>query len=165
MRYWIMALAVLILDQWTKRLIVANMNLGDVIPVIGDFFTITSHRNRGAAWGILQGQRLFFIIITIVVVTGIIWYLRRTIKDGRKLLPFALSLLLGGAVGNFIDRLLHGEVVDFLHFYFDFTKIGIPFTYDFPIFNVADCGIVVGIILIFADTLLAGRREKTEVSV
>ncbi|WP_199619057.1 signal peptidase II [Paenibacillus alkalitolerans] len=165
MIYWLLALVVLVLDQWTKRLVVNNMEIGQSIPVLGDFFTITSHRNRGAAWGILQDQRVFFIVVTAVVVTGVVWYLIRTIRQGRRLLPLALSLLLGGALGNFIDRVLYGEVVDFLHFFFDFRAIGIPFVYDYPIFNVADSGIVAGIILIIADTLLAGRREKSGVSV
>lgn len=84
---------------------------------IGDrriFFQIVSHRNRGAAFGILQNQRWFFIAITIAVVIGIIWYLHRTVAERKKkLLPFALSLLLGGALGNFVDRALFGEVVDF----------------------------------------------------
>jgi signal peptidase II len=158
--YWIIALVVLLLDQWTKWLVVTRMKIADVIPVWGDFFSLTSHRNRGAAWGILQDQRMFFIIITIVVVIGIIYYLLRMLREGRKLMPLALSLLLGGALGNFIDRVRLGEVVDFLHFVFDFRVIGIPFVYDFPIFNIADSGIVVGISIVFLDTILAARREK-----
>jgi signal peptidase II len=158
--YWLVALAVLLFDQWTKHWVVTRMELGQVIPVWGDFFTLTSHRNRGAAWGILQDQRTFFIIITIAVVIGVVYYLLRTIREGRKLLPWALSLLLGGALGNFVDRVRFGEVVDFLDFYIDLRGIGISFTYDYPIFNVADSAIVVGIILIFLDTLLETRREK-----
>jgi signal peptidase II len=158
--YWLVALVVLLLDQWTKWLVVTRMDLGQVIPVWGEFFTLTSHRNRGAAWGILQDQRIFFLIVTVVVVIGVIYYMLRTIREGRKLLPLALSLLLGGALGNFADRARLGEVVDFLHFVFDFRGMGIPFVYDFPIFNVADSGIVVGIGIIFLDTLLEARREK-----
>jgi signal peptidase II len=162
--YWLIALAALVLDQWTKRLIVNNMEVGDVIPVLGNFFTITSHRNRGAAWGILQDQRLFFIVFTIVVTLGLVWYLVRSIREGRRMLPFGLSLLLGGALGNFVDRVRTGEVVDFFHFIFDFKPIGIPFVYDFPIFNVADSCIVVGIIVVAIDTLFAERKQKTGVS-
>jgi len=135
-----------------------------VIPIWGNFFSITSHRNTGAAWGILQGQRWFFITVTTVIVVGIIYYLYRSIREGRRLLPFGLSLLLGGAIGNFIDRLLTGEVVDFLHFFFDFRGIGIPFTYDFPIFNVADMGIVIGISVVILDTLLEARRAKRSIT-
>jgi len=162
--FWLVSLLVLLLDQWSKWLVATRMDIGQVIPVWGDFFSLTSHRNRGAAWGILQDQRLFFIVVTIVVVTGIVYYMIRTLREGRRLMPLALSLLLGGALGNFIDRVRLGEVVDFLHFVFDFRGIGIPFVYDFPIFNIADSGIVVGISLIFLDTLLEARREKKEVT-
>jgi len=162
--YWLVALLVIVLDQWTKWLVLTKMELYDVIPIWGNFFSITSHRNTGAAWGILQGQRWFFITVTTVIVVGIIYYLYRSIREGRRLLPFGLSLLLGGAIGNFIDRLLTGEVVDFLHFFFDFRGIGIPFTYDFPIFNVADMGIVIGISVVILDTLLEARRAKRSIT-
>ncbi|MNM97953.1 Lipoprotein signal peptidase [compost metagenome] len=120
--------------------------------MIGDFFIITSHRNRGAAFGILQDQRWFFIVVTTVVVVGIVWYLLKVRKQPNKLLPVALSLVLGGAIGNFLDRAVSGEVVDFLMFNFG--------TYTFPIFNVADSCIVVGVALIILDSLLEIRREK-----
>jgi signal peptidase II len=155
MIYYVIALIILALDQFTKWLIVKNMDLGQSISVIGEFFQITSHRNKGAAFGILQDQRLFFIIITIVFVVGIIWYLEKVRKYGnKKLLTLSLSLLLGGAIGNFADRLLTGEVVDFFDFYFAFIN------YPFPIFNVADSAIVVGVILIFLDTLLDWINER-----
>jgi signal peptidase II len=86
------------------------------------------------------------------VVIGIVWYLRKTVKAGQKLLPVALSLVLGGAVGNFLDRAISGEVVDFAQFNFG--------SYTFPIFNVADSAIVIGVALIILDTLLESRREK-----
>ena len=154
---WI-ALAVLILDQITKWIVKLRMDLGDTIPVIGQFFHITSHRNKGAAFGILQGQTVFFLIVTVVFLAGIIWYLYKTYKAGEKWTPFALSLMLGGAIGNFLDRLIYGEVVDFLQFHFDFGF----FDYDFPIFNVADSGIVVGTILILIITLVATKREAQQ---
>jgi signal peptidase II len=149
-----------VVDQLTKWAIVNNLMLGEARPVIGEFFQITSHRNRGAAFGILQDQRWFFIVITLAVVGGIVWYLRKTMREGRKLLPFALSLLLGGALGNFIDRALFGEVVDFLQFRFQFNWFGTPVDYTYPIFNIADSAIVVGVILIFVDSLISWRQEK-----
>lgn len=158
--YWLIALLILVLDQGTKYLVVQHMDIGEVIPIWGDFFSITSHRNAGAAWGILQGQRWFFIGVTVIVVIGVIGYMIKMIREGKRFLSFALSLLLGGALGNFIDRVRTGEVVDFLHFFFDFRGIGIPFTYDFPIFNVADMGIVIGIFFVIVDTILEARREK-----
>lgn len=160
--YWLIALLVLVLDQWSKWLVVTRMEIGQVIPVWGDFFSLTSHRNRGAAWGILQDQRVFFIVITLIVVAGVIYYMNRTMRQGRKLAVCALALLLGGALGNFVDRVRTGEVVDFFHFVFDFRGIGIPLVYNYPIFNVADACIVVGIALIFVETILEARREKRE---
>ncbi|UQZ32865.1 signal peptidase II [Paenibacillus sp. PK3_47] len=156
MVYYLIALILFLIDQGTKYVIATRMELGEQIPVIKDFFIITSHRNRGAAFGILQGQQWFFIIVTIVVVGGIVWYLNKT-KGTRRLLPTALALVLGGAVGNFLDRLLTGEVVDFLMFNFG--------SYTFPIFNVADSCIVIGVGLIILDTLLdmKGGEEITEV--
>jgi len=145
-------------DQGTKYLIASRMELTEQIPVIGNFFLITSHRNRGAAFGILENQRWFFIVITIIVVVGIVWYLQKVMRTNNKLLPLALSLVLGGAVGNFIDRVLTGEVVDFLQFNFG--------SYEFPIFNVADSCIVIGVGLIILDSLLDMKRNpvnsKTE---
>src|SRR5690554_5590393 len=107
--YYLFALVVFILDQITKSIIKTKMELGDINPIWGDFFVITSHRNKGAAFGILQGQTTFFIIITIIFVIGITYYLHKMIKMGYKLVPFALSLILGGAIGNFLDRAIHGE--------------------------------------------------------
>lgn len=152
MVYYLIAFVLFLIDQGTKYLIATKLEMYEQIPVIGDFFLITSSRNRGAAFGILQDQLWFFIIVTLIVVGGIVWYLRKVTKEGRKLLPTALALVLGGALGNFIDRLLMGEVVDFLQFNFG--------SYTFPIFNIADSCIVIGVGLIILDTLLEGRREK-----
>lgn len=141
-----------LIDQGTKYLIATQLVIGEQIPVIGNFFLITSSRNRGAAFGILQEQRWFFIVITLIVVVGIIWYMQRIKHTGKKMLSIALSLVLGGAVGNFLDRAVSGEVVDFLQFNFG--------TYTFPIFNVADSCIVIGVIMIVLDSLLEVRKEK-----
>ncbi|WP_270172167.1 signal peptidase II [Paenibacillus sp. SYP-B4298] len=150
--YYLIALAVFIVDYVTKKAIATQMQLGDKISVIGDFFLITSHRNKGAAFGILQGQRTFFLIITCAVVLGIIVYMYMNRRSGKPLLLVALGLVLGGAVGNFLDRALYGEVVDFLQFNFG--------SYMFPIFNVADMGIVIGVGLILLDTILTMREES-----
>jgi len=157
---WLVVLAVTALDQWTKHLVAPRMELNQSIPVWGDFFSITSHRNRGAAWGILQDQRLFFIAVTVVVIAGLVYYMIRKSREGRRFLPLALAVLLGGALGNFIDRVRTGEVVDFFRFVFDFRGIGIPFVYDFPIFNVADAAITTGVACLILDAFLEGRREK-----
>ncbi|AZK46905.1 signal peptidase II [Paenibacillus lentus] len=152
MIYFLIAFVIFLIDQGTKYLIATRMTIGEQIPIIGDFFLITSHRNRGAAFGILENQRLFFIIFTIVVVIGVVWYMQKVKGSPNKLLPAALSLVLGGTLGNFLDRLLTGEVVDFLQFNFG--------SYTFPIFNVADTSIVIGFSLIVLDSFLEIKREK-----
>ncbi len=162
MWYYLLAALIVLLDQVSKWVIVRFMEIGQSIPVIGDFFQITSHRNRGAAFGILQDQRLFFIVITIFILAGIIWYMQKMKKEGSRLLQFSLGLILGGAIGNFIDRLLTGEVVDFLKFRFQFNWFGSEVDYTYPIFNIADSAIVIGVMLIFLDTLLVWRKERRE---
>lgn len=156
MVYYLLALILFLIDQATKFVIATRMEIGDQIPVIGNFFLITSHRNTGAAFGILEGQRWFFIVITIVVLAGLIWYLNK-VRRTQKLLSAGLALVLGGAAGNFIDRLLMGEVVDFLQFNFG--------TYTFPIFNVADSCIVIGVGLILLDSLRELKEGNQEVEV
>ncbi|AEN87852.1 Lipoprotein signal peptidase [Priestia megaterium WSH-002] len=132
-------------------MIVKEMYYGQSITVIENFLYITSHRNRGAAWGILQGQMWFFYLITVVVVVGLIIYIQK-LKKQDKWFGIALALMLGGAIGNFIDRVVRKEVVDFVNTYI--------FTYDFPIFNVADSALVVGVIIMFIMTLFEGKMKK-----
>ncbi|SDM63328.1 signal peptidase II [Fictibacillus solisalsi] len=151
MFYYILALFVLGLDQVTKWMIVKNMHYGESITVIENVFYITSHRNRGAAFGILQNQMWFFIIITIAVILAVIYYMQKHAKH-QPLLRLALGLVLGGATGNFLDRIIRKEVVDFLD-----VKIG---SYNYPIFNVADSALVIGVILIFIQTLMESKSKK-----
>lgn len=150
-RYYVLAVIVIALDQFTKYLVVKNMELYEQIPIINDFFYLTSHRNTGAAWGILEGKMGFFYVITVIVIIGIIYYLH---KFGKENLIFGsgLGLLLGGAIGNFIDRLFHQEVVDFL----DFNIFG----YDFPIFNIADSALTIGVIIVIIATIIDEKKQK-----
>ncbi|MBU5440542.1 signal peptidase II [Paenibacillus sp. MSJ-34] len=152
MIYYFIALIVFLLDQGTKWIIATQMRLGEQRSVIGDFFLITSHRNTGAAFSILEGQRWFFLVITPIVLIGIVWYMQKMKQSGSKMLFLGLSLILGGAVGNFLDRALTGEVVDFLQFNFG--------NYTFPIFNIADSGIVIGVGLVLLDSLLSAKKGE-----
>lgn len=129
------------------------MELGQSIVVIEDFLFITSHRNRGAAWGILQGQMWFFYVITVIVIIGIVYYMQKWAK-GKILASLSLALMLGGAIGNFIDRVFRKEVVDFVDVYI--------FGYDFPIFNVADSSLVVGVFLLMIWMFIEERNAKKE---
>ena len=117
----------IIVDQLTKFLVVKYMTLGQSISVIDNFLYITSHRNEGAAWGILQGKMIFFYVVTLVVIGLVILWIRKLDIKKEKLLVIALSLILGGALGNFIDRVMYQHVVDFINTYI--------FGYDFPIFQ------------------------------
>ncbi|MBB6673199.1 signal peptidase II [Cohnella nanjingensis] len=150
--YYVIAALVFAIDYVTKKLIEHNLDLYQQVKVIGDFFIITFIHNRGAAFGILQEQRWFFLLITVLVVSAIVWYLHRSHRHGRGLLLVALALVLGGALGNFLDRAIYGQVVDFMQFNFG--------SYTFPIFNAADCAIVVGVAMIILDSLLAPKREN-----
>jgi len=148
--YYLFALIVIGIDQLTKWIVIQKMELYESIVIIDHFFYITSHRNAGAAWGILQGQMMFFYIITIFVIIGLVYYMEKYARD-NKFTAISLSLILGGAIGNFIDRLLRKEVVDFLDV--------MIFKYDFPIFNVADSCLVIGVILIFISTILEEKNK------
>ncbi|PTJ91050.1 signal peptidase II [Staphylococcus simulans] len=146
-------LAVLILDQFTKAYIVKIMSVGDSYSVIPGFLNITSHRNTGAAWGILSGKMGFFFLVTIIVL-GLLTYFYVKEARGHFWMQMAISLLFAGALGNFIDRMKNGEVVDFIDTYI--------FGYDFPIFNVADSSLTVGVILILILLLFDSKKNKVK---
>ncbi|MGL6145032.1 MAG: signal peptidase II [Macrococcoides caseolyticum] len=145
--------AILILmDQISKYIIVKTMNIGESIPVIGDVLQITSHRNYGAAWGMLQNQMIFFYIITIIVLIALIYFYYKEAAD-NLLMQCGLMLIFAGAIGNFIDRLFRGNVVDFID-----TKI---INYDFPIFNVADSCLTIGVFILLYELLFNQKEEKS----
>ena len=136
---------IVLLDQLTKQYIASSMSLYESTEVIKEFFYITSHRNEGAAWGILQGEMIIFFFITVVAFV-LFYYLVKEIDFKEKIIySSSVLLLIAGAIGNFIDRLLFGYVVDFLDF--------IIFGYDFPTFNVADMALVIGVSLFAFDIL------------
>ncbi|AXH98639.1 lipoprotein signal peptidase [Sporosarcina sp. PTS2304] len=155
--YYTIAALVIGLDQLTKWLIVKNMELGEHISIMDPYISLFSHRNRGAAWGMLEGKMWLFFIVTVVVVVAILYFFHTEGKKDR-LLGISLMLLLGGAIGNFIDRLWRGEVVDFI-------SVLIPvIRYDFPIFNVADAALTIAVILILLHVVLDEKKKKKKVS-
>jgi signal peptidase II len=149
-----LALIIILLDQFTKILIVGAYRLGDATRVTS-FFNIVRVHNEGAAFSFLASaggwQRWFFTAVGVIAVIAIVWMLRS--HAGQKLFAFALSMILGGAVGNVIDRVWYGYVVDFL----DFHTAGIHF----PAFNVADSAITCGAICLILDELLRVKRART----
>ena len=148
-----LALLIIIADQLTKMLIIGNYRLGDA-TFITSFFNIVRAHNTGAAFSFLASaggwQRWFFTGIGIAAAIFIVWLLRS--HSAQKLFSFALACILGGAVGNVIDRSLHGYVVDFLDFHWA--------NWHFPAFNVADSAISVGAVCLILDELLRVRRAK-----
>jgi signal peptidase II len=146
-----LALIIFIADQFTKVLILGYYQLGDATYVTS-FFNVVRVHNSGAAFSFLANaggwQRWFFTGIGIAATLFIVWMLRA--HAGQKLFSFALSCILGGAVGNVVDRLLHGYVVDFL----DFHYAG----WHFPAFNIADGAITIGAVCLILDEVLRVRK-------
>ncbi len=155
-KYYGLAAFVILLDQWTKWLIVKNMEYGERISVWDPWFGILSHRNRGAAWGMLEGQMWLFTIVTVGVIIAIIYFYHKEAK-GKPIFQVGLMLLLGGAIGNFIDRLFRGEVVDFV-------DVLIPvMNYNFPIFNIADAALTVAVVVLMIGLIIEDKKEKKQV--
>jgi signal peptidase II len=153
-RWLALALALVLADQLTKQAVLLSFRTGERLPIIAGFFDLTLLFNRGAAFSLLADaggwQRWFFIGIGVAATLFIGWMLWR--HGSQKLFSLALSLILGGALGNVIDRVLRGEVVDFLLFYWR--------GWHFPAFNVADSAITIGAALLIVDELLRVRRAR-----
>lgn len=126
------------LDQLVKMWVVQEIPLNTVRSFIPNMMSLAYVRNYGAAYSILQNQQWFFIIVTVIAMTAAIWYLIKHIK-GKFMLLWALSLVIAGGFGNFIDRLRLGYVVDMFHLD----------VFNFPVFNVADSYLTVGVVVLF----------------
>jgi len=156
MGFYLIALAIVLTDQATKAIIVRNMRLGQSIPIVPGYFDLTFVLNPGAAFSLLATlpERIrnpFFILISVAAAILIIVYHARHLV-GHRLATVSLGLILGGAVGNLIDRIRYGVVVDFLDAHVH--------QYHWPVFNVADSAISVGVTLLMLEMLLEWRREK-----
>lgn len=159
-KYWVllvMSLCILLVDQWTKYLVQQNLTLYQRVEVIEGFFNLTHVRNTGGAFGIFGGEKgglgsLVFIAISLIAI-GIILLLFIKMRKDEKNLSLPFSLILTGAIGNLIDRLQYGEVVDFLDFYL--------FSFHWPAFNIADSTICVGVGLMALEVLVRDRRRST----
>lgn len=145
MRFWLSILAILGIDQLTKWLIVANMQVGESHPFIGQWLKLTYVQNRGAAFGMLQGYSWFFLIAAGLVIAAFIFYNVRYPVPGP--LRWWMGLVAAGAVGNFIDRFRFGYVIDF----FDLGW--------WPVFNIADAAIVIGGVMLVIYLLLVMKED------
>ena len=149
--FGIISLAIVIFDFITKQMVLKTMRLGQSIPLWKDVFHLTFVKNEGASFGMLKGGRWFFVAITVLLVLYLLYYIVKN-KEKNKLFLTASAFIIGGGIGNLVDRVMTGEVVDF----FDFCLI------DFAIFNVADCFVVIGAILAiiyFFVTEIKGKKN------
>jgi signal peptidase II len=143
------ALVVIVLDQLTKAMVLARMDLHESMPIVDGFFALTYVRNTGAAFGIFAGHDSAFRVPALLAVAGLalgvlLWFVR-TVPADRKIVIAACGAVLGGAIGNMIDRAAYGEVIDFFDVY-----VG---TWHWPAFNVADAAITCGVIVLCLDAL------------
>mgnify|MGYP003513061053 FL=1 len=153
-----LALLIIVADQLTKTLILGSFQFGDVREVTS-FFNLVRVHNTGAAFSFLAGasgwQRWFFIGLGLAATAFIVWMLKK--HPEQRLFCLAITLIMGGALGNVIDRALHGYVVDFLQLRFSFLEPIFRGGY-FPSFNLADSAITLGAVLLIADELLRVKR-------
>jgi signal peptidase II len=152
-----LGVAVMVLDQWTKAIVVERFDEFQQVVLLPVLDLMRLH-NEGAAFSFLSGaggwQRWVFIGLGVAVSTGILIWLRRLPAKGQSLLAAGLSLILGGALGNVIDRVLHGHVIDFIRVHWN--------DHYFPAFNVADSAISIGAALIILDNLLELDRARAK---
>jgi signal peptidase II len=148
------AIVILVADQVTKALVVANLAIGEKASVVGDLVQIWHAQNRGASFSLFQGWSIVFLVVSVVSI-GMVAYFHRSLRNQSPWLHVVLGVVLGGTLGNFIDRLRQGYVTDWL-------SIGIGGT-RWPTFNVADSSLVVGIGILVLYLLLNNpdRREAT----
>lgn len=144
------------LDQWSKNLIVAHFQVGEAIDMIKGLFQLAYIQNTGAAFGILQQAPAYlrepFFMVVPILAFFIILFLFIRLKDNDYLQAVAYSMILSGAIGNLIDRIRFGWVVDFLYFHWQYK-------YWWPAFNVADTCIVTGVCLLFLQSVLEMRQK------
>ena len=144
-KYYITFVLILLFDQLSKFMINLNMKVSESITIIPKFFSITYARNFGAAWSMLEGKTLFFVMIGVIAL-GFMAYFFKHSKSNEYLTKFGLILMMSGTLGNLIDRICFGYVRDFLHF--------VIFNYDFPIFNIADMALCIGVGFLIVDVVL-----------
>jgi len=153
LRWLWVSLFIILSDQWSKGWIEITYVLGQT-SIVFSWLNITRLHNTGAAFSFLADaggwQRWFFTALALAVSGVLLWWLKNLLPERQKLLGLALALVLGGAIGNVIDRIEHGYVVDFIHVHW-----GGAF---FPAFNIADAAISIGAVFLFLDALREGRR-------
>lgn len=138
-KVYLTSVIVLLIDQIVKLLIKTNMNLNEEISIIPNFFSIQYLKNTGAAFSILENQTILLAITSIICISVIIYYLKKE-ENLTTAMYLSFGMVLGGILGNLIDRIFYQGVIDFLSFQI--------FNYNFPVFNIADIGITIGVLLL-----------------
>ena len=138
-KVYLTSVIVLLIDQIVKLLIKTNMNLNEEISIIPNFFSIQYLKNTGAAFSILENQTILLAITSIICISVIIYYLKKE-ENLTTAMYLSFGLVLGGILGNLIDRIVYQGVIDFLSFQI--------FNYNFPVFNIADIGITIGVLVL-----------------
>ncbi|MBN2325451.1 MAG: signal peptidase II [Spirochaetes bacterium] len=162
----LVSIGVIGIDRLTKWLIKTTMELGESIPVLGDFFRISFILNSGIAFGLFDENpspvKIPLLVFVSVVALGIILYIFLTLPKGIRLSGISMGLIFGGAIGNMIDRILRGRVVDFIDV--DFFDIALPqinvFMTRFPTFNAADSSVFIGILMLLVIIIIQGGKAE-----
>lgn len=143
-KIYLISLILLIVDQLVKLLIKSTFKLHEELELIPNFFSVLYLQNDGAAFSILQNKTYLLVIVAIICLGIMVYYIQKE-KTFTKLSSISLGLILGGIIGNLLDRIIYKKVIDYLSFTF--------FTYNFPVFNIADVGITVGALLLIVSCL------------
>lgn len=151
-KLYIISIFVLFIDVISKLLVINNLSYNKKISIINNFFNFNFVKNKGVAFSFLSGNLLLIIMITFIILYFIYKYLKD--KELRLLELWGYAFIIGGALGNLFDRIIYGYVIDFIDIYI--------FGYDFPVFNIADCGVVVGVFLIILDSFFNKGGSKDE---
>jgi signal peptidase II len=141
------------LDQLTKWWVVSNFQPFERLTLLPGLLFITRRFNTGAAWSLFEGQLAFLIIVTIVAVGLFAVYLHHAIQKNHRWQQLGMSLMIGGALGNFIDRVRFGGVIDFIDVWI--------INYDFPVFNVADSALTMGVIVFMIGVVWDEQRDRS----
>ena len=148
-RLYFFSVFVVFIDMLVKLIVKNNLLLGHRNVIVKGFLYLTYVKNTGAAFSILENNTLFIIIVTFLIVIGLIYYIMKHSLDKYEIVGY--GIILGGALGNLIDRILYGYVIDYIDV--------IIFGYDYPVFNIADIGIVIGVIVLFIGMFRGDKNE------
>lgn len=148
---YIISFFVFVVDLVSKLFIISNFDYNSSVTIINKFFYINFVKNEGGAFSILSGNVIFIIIVTLIVFIFIYNYVRN--RDLKLLEKVGYGLIMGGAFGNLFDRVIYGYVIDFFDIYI--------FGYDFPVFNIADSGIVIGVIILIISEVSGKNEDKS----